>query len=226
VPIDRGPGDAALIEFVRPYTLTTPERIYALAQACRYIVQAGIAGAVVECGVWRGGSSMVAARTLRSLGAGDRELYLYDTFAGMPKPTDADLDVKGRPAIDRFQRSQTGDDSSSWDAASLDDVKSNLGRTGYDPSKVHYVRGKVEETLPAQALARIALLRLDTDWYESTRHELETLWPRLEPGGVLIVDDYGYWKGSRKAVDEYFGKQQQAILLSRIDSTGRLAIKP
>jgi hypothetical protein len=225
MPVDLQPEDAALVDFVRPYTLTTPERIYALAQACRYIVAAGIDGTVVECGVWRGGSCMAVARTLLESQAGDREIYLFDTFSGMPKPSDLDVDEEGRPAILQFQRSQTGEDSSSWDAASLNDVKTNLAKTGYDRSRLHYIQGKVEETLPGQAPARIALLRLDTDWYESTRHELETLWPRIASGGVLIIDDYGFWKGSRKAVDEYFAEQKLTVLLCRIDSTGRMAIK-
>ena len=79
-----------------------------------------------------------------------------------------------------------------------------LHGTGYPPERIHFVRGPVEETLPAGAPDEIALLRLDTDWYESTRHELEHLYPRLAAGGVLLVDDYGHWEGARKAVDEYF----------------------
>lgn len=220
------PEDVALIDLVRPYTMTTPERVYALVQATRYVVKARIAGAFVECGVWRGGSSMAAAKTLRTLGAGDRELYLFDTFAGMPRPTDADVDFMGQKAADQFERTRTGDDSSTWDRATLAEVKANMNRTGYDPSLVHYVEGKVEETLPGHAPDQIALLRLDTDWYESTKHELVSLWPRLVSGGVLIVDDYGHWSGSRKAVDEYIAENDLAILLNRIDSTGRLAVKP
>ena len=91
--------------------------------------------------------------------------------------------------------------------------------------RVEFVQGRVENTLPAAAPPEIALLRLDTDWYESTRHELEHLYPRLVDGGVLIVDDYGYWQGARQAVDEYFGETGEAILLNRIDDTGRIAVK-
>ena len=90
---------------------------------------------------------------------------------------------------------------------------------------VEFVQGRVENTLPAAAPPEIAVLRLDTDWYESTRHELEHLYPRLVDGGVLIVDDYGYWQGARQAVDEYFGETGEAILLNRIDDTGRIAVK-
>jgi hypothetical protein len=83
----------------------------------------------------------------------------------------------------------------------------------------------VERTVPAAAPPALALLRLDTDWYESTRHELEHLYPRLSAGGVLIIDDYGHWKGSRRATDEFIAATPDFGLLSRIDGTGRLAIK-
>ncbi|PZS36864.1 MAG: macrocin O-methyltransferase, partial [Pseudonocardiales bacterium] len=145
---------------------------------------------------------------------------------GMTKPTEADLDVQGLKAADEFERTKTGEDSSTWVEVPLSEVQKNVATTGYPESLVHYVKGKVEETLPEQAPEKIAFLRLDTDWYESTKHEMETLWPRLAPGGVLIVDDYGHWKGSRQAVDEYIAENNLAILLNRIDYTGRLAIKP
>jgi O-methyltransferase len=83
----------------------------------------------------------------------------------------------------------------------------------------------VEDTLPDQAPERIALLRLDTDWYASTKHELEQLYPRLAEGGVLIVDDYGHYEGARRAVDEYFRAAGEPVLLNRIDFSGRLVIK-
>ena len=78
---------------------------------------------------------------------------------------------------------------------------------------------------PAASPPSIALLRLDTDWYESTYHELVHLYPRLSVGGILIIDDYGYWQGARRAVDRYFAEQGTRVFLSRIDETGRLAVK-
>jgi len=89
---------------------------------------------------------------------------------------------------------------------------------------MHFIKGRVEETIPNAAPEQIALLRLDTDWYESTRHELIHLFPRLTHGGVLIIDDYGYWQGARKAVDEYIEENKLSILLARIDSTARMAV--
>ncbi len=104
-------------------------------------------------------------------------------------------------------------------------VRETIDSAGYPSERVHFVRGQVEDTVPEQAPERIALLRLDTDWYESTRHELLHLYPRLASGGVLIVDDYGHWDGCRRAVDEYFSTEAEPVLLSRIDYTGRLAVK-
>ena len=101
-----------------------------------------------------------------------------------------------------------------------------LYETGYPEEKIHFVQGRVEETIPASAPDSISLLRLDTDWYESTKHELVHLFPRLSPSGVIIIDDYGHWKGCRKAVDEYFdtGDHPQ-LLLNRVDYSCRIAVK-
>src|SRR5262249_25761216 len=137
-------------------------------------------------------------------------------------PTEADARASdGKSAHDML--AGAAKDELIWCYSGLDEVASNMRSTGYPDDLVHLVKGKVEETIPGAAPAQIAVLRLDTDWYESTRHELEHLYPRLAPGGVLIIDDYGYWAGARKAVDEYF---QGSLFLSRIDGTGRIAIKP
>ena len=113
-----------------------------------------------------------------------------------------------------------------WCVASVESVRKNIVSTGYPESKIHLVKGKVEESVPLHAPERIALLRLDTDWYESTKHEMTHLYPRLVPNGVLIIDDYGHWQGAREAVDEYFAGQKFKPLLNRLDYTGRLIIKP
>ena len=110
--------------------------------------------------------------------------------------------------------------------APFEEVSRNMFSTGYDRARINFVRGKVEDTLPASAPAEIALLRLDTDWYESTSHELVHLYPRLVKGGILIIDDYGHFAGAKKAVDEYFQEYSIPIFFNRIDYTGRLAVKP
>lgn len=225
VPVDMTAEERKLIQFVRPYTMTSPERVVALANAARWIAESGLTGDVVECGVWRGGSMMVVARTLLDAGAADRDLYLFDTYTGMSAPTSEDRDHNGVAAAGRFAETAVGDGSSDWCRAGIAAVRRNLALTGYPEHLLHFVPGKVEETIPQHAPERIALLRLDTDWYASTRHELEHLWPRLVSGGVCIIDDYGHWAGSRKAVDEYFAEHGIRVLMHRLDYTGRLVIK-
>ncbi len=211
-------SDRALMARVRPYTMTSIERVVGLADSVRYISRAKIAGAIVECGVWKGGSMMVAALTLLELGD-VRDLYLFDTFEGMAPPTEHDVTYAG-VAAEELLSSPTG--RMKLDAA-LEPVRKAVSSTGYPMEHVHLIKGRVEDTLPVSAPDRIALLRLDTDFYASTAHELKHLYPRLAAGGVMIVDDYGAWKGARQAVDEYF--RDIPVLLQRLDWTGRLVIK-
>jgi len=225
-PLDFTPGEIKLIDAVRPYTKTTPERLHALIHAIRYLHTNQIPGDIVECGVWRGGSMVAAAKTLMEVGDTSRSLYLYDTFEGMVTPGEFDVSSKGVKATDKFEKRKLGEDSSDWCYASLEEVTRIMHGTGYPEERIRLVKGKVEQTLPGQAPERIALLRLDTDWYESTLHEMKTLFPRLTPGGVLIIDDYGDWEGARKAVDEYLAEQAIPLLLGRIDDTARIAVKP
>lgn len=209
---------------VAPFTMTTQERVAALCAAVTHVERHRIPGAMVECGVWRGGSMMAVAETLRRLGATERELYLFDTFAGMPTPGERDVRYGGESAGDLLRSRREGERVLA--SASLHEVKRNVLGTGYAPDRVRFVEGLVEDTIPAQAPREIAVLRLDTDWYESTRHELVHLYPRLSSGGVLILDDYGCWLGARQAVDEYIEANGLRLLLTRIDSSGRLAVKP
>jgi hypothetical protein len=216
------PEFLSLYDRCAPFTMTSVERMYALYEAIRYVRAAEIPGDVVECGVWRGGSSMLAALTLAQLGV-SRRLWLYDTFEGMPPPGLHDVRYTGERAEESLDPTQRlAGVSNDWAWATRDDVESNMRSTGHEGLEL--VEGKVEETIPAHAPDTIALLRLDTDWYESTHHELEHLYPRLAPGGVLIIDDYGHWQGARRAVDAYF--RERPILLNRIDYTGRIAVKP
>ena len=215
-----------IIHRVAPYTMTSPERISALIKAVQYLCENNIPGDIVECGVWRGGSSMAAALGLLEKHSTDREIWMLDTYKGMAKPGDEDVDLRGGVALERFESSESKDGYSNWCYATLDDVKRNLESTGYPSVKLHFIEGKVEDTLPSHAPQNIALLRLDTDWYESTLHELVNLWPRLVPAGICILDDYGHWRGARKAVDEYFEANKLHVFLNRIDYSGRLIVKP
>jgi hypothetical protein len=210
---------------VAPYTMTSPQRVHALCEGVRYIHANRIEGAIVECGVWKGGSMMAVAETLVGLGDSYRQLFLFDTFEGMTQPSEHDVDFSGETASELLNRSSKDDAQSVWCVASTDAVRGTLASTGYPAENIHLVKGMVESTIPDAAPERIALLRLDTDWYESTRHELQHLFPRLAIGGVLIIDDYGHWEGARKAVDDYIRENRVRLLLHRIDYSGRIAVK-
>jgi hypothetical protein len=212
-----------VIRAVKSRTMTSPEKLNALINAVRYVVRHGIDGDIVECGVWRGGSMMAAARTLLSTGDTKRHLHLYDTFEGMSEPTEHDHRYDGRSAAEMLAATQRS--SPIWAYASLEDVQQAMRETEFPDERIHYYKGKVEETIPAHAPDKISILRLDTDWYESTRHELRHLYPRLSPGGVLLLDDYGWWDGARRAVDEWLAETGVPLLLLRMD-VGRVAVKP
>lgn len=221
------PEELEIIAKVRGYTSSSAERITGLINAVKYLVGNRIEGAFVECGVWRGGSMMAAMYTLLNVGDTSREFYLYDTFEGMSPPTDRDVMFDGRKAADILKDfPKVEGPGNYWCIASMEDVWQNVVGTGYPADKIHLIRGRVEDTLPRQAPPRIALLRLDTDWYESTKHELIHLYPRLSDHGVLIIDDYGHWLGARQAVDEFFAQMSFRPMLHRLDYTGRLVIKP
>jgi O-methyltransferase len=208
---------------VQPYTMTSLERVITLVRAVTYVVVNEVDGDFVECGVGLGGSMMAVAHTLKGIGATDRQLLLFDTFTGMPTPSAEDVRFDGKAASDLL--SAVPGDSPVWGCARLEDVRSNLASTGYPPKNVHFVKGRVEDTIPRGAPASICLLRLDTDWYQSTKHELTHLYPRLSRNGVLIIDDYGHWRGARRATDEYLGQCKPSPFLHRIDYTGRLVIR-
>lgn len=223
---DLPPVEVAYLREFDAFTMTSIERRYALLQSIQYILKHGLPGAWVECGVWKGGNAMLMMRELIRQGQ-ERDIHLYDTFCGMPEPQEADEDFCGTKAAVRLKNDHALRDTSDvWAHASLDSVSANLQSTGYPSKRITLVEGRVEDTLPDRAPAQISLLRLDTDWYSSTLHELRCLYPRLVQGGILLIDDYGYWKGARKAVDEYFSSLPRAPLLMRIDNTGRLAVKP
>jgi len=215
----------AFFERCKPYTMTTMERLYGLYQAVDYVVRRDIPGDIVECGVWRGGSMMMAALSLLHAGGADgRRLWLYDTYAGMPEPGDVDRKFGGDPAREKWEQVRAGS-GSEWNNAPLDAVRAALVSTGFPEDRMHFVKGKVEDTIPATLPERVCLLRLDTDFYASTRHELRHLFPLLEINAPLIIDDYGSWEGSRKAVDEYFDAEHIKMLLVRLDAGGRIGLK-
>ena len=220
---DLAPADRERVARVEPFTMTSLDRRASLLGAIDHVVRHRIPGDIVECGVWRGGSMMLAALALMARGDTSRDLWLYDTFEGMSEPGAEDRSASGESAAAQLARTPRGEGV--WCEAGLADVQANLASTGYPPERVHFGQGKVETTIPATLPARVALLRLDTDWYESTRHELRHLYPLLSRHGVLVIDDYGHWQGARQAVDEYFAARPEPVFLHRVDYTARLVVK-
>jgi hypothetical protein len=222
-PPDLTEEEKEILITVAPFTMTSTERIVCLIRATKYIVENRIEGDFVECGVWRGGSMMVVAHTLKRMGETTRKLYLYDTFAGMSQPTEKDIRFDGTSAhelIDTVYK-----DAGAWCYADKGDVTRNLLSTGYPENNLLLIEGKVEETIPETLPTQICLLRLDTDWYESTRHELTHLYPKLVKHGVLIIDDYGHWQGSQQATDEYFNNYAIKPFLQRVSYDCRVIVK-
>lgn len=225
-PVEATEVDKATIRALRPYTMTSSERLWSLLNAVRYVVGEAIPGDFVECGVWRGGSVMAMAGELLRLEAADRRIWLYDTFAGMTDPTAEDVEaVSGVSAAVMLDETPVGDGNNVWCVAGRADVEANVRSTGYPLDLCEFVEGDVAQTLHESAPEMISLLRLDTDWYESTKVGLEVLYPRLAVGGVCILDDYGHWQGARKAVDDYFEQMGHRPYMHPIDFSGRVFIK-
>jgi O-methyltransferase len=230
--VDTAPEFVSIYLQAVPFTMTSAQNMFALYNAVKFIAESGVAGDIVECGVWAGGSCMIAALALQSVTKSPaRKIWLYDTFSGMAPPTDVDQPIGvGRTAIQQrpmnmWREGRVDDHLNKWCFASQEDVCQNLKITGYPAEQTVFVKGKVEETIPGRLPEAISCLRLDTDWYESTYHELTHLYPLLSPGGILILDDYGFWEGQKKAADQYFRENAINLLLHRIDANARLAIK-
>jgi hypothetical protein len=204
-------------------TMGSNDNLAATILAVRYICQNKIKGNFVECGVWRGGHGIAAALTF-NLYNRKNKVICFDTFLGMTKPTDNDFSAYGKvKAIAQFN-SSSREKHNEWCYATFEEVQENFLRAGISPSSFQLVKGDVSKTLRNNKVGTISFLRLDTDWYESTKIELKYLWPLLSKTGVLIVDDYGHWQGSKKAVDEFF-ESDPTILFHAIDYSSRSGIK-
>lgn len=211
------------------FSMCPENNLLATAMVCQYVVDRGIEGDFIECGVWRGGHSIIAAGIFASMDP-RRHTYLLDTFTGMSEPAEVDTRTYDGISASKIFENMKVEDHSGWCEATLDEVKANFAKARVPTDNVHFIRGDVKDTLAnPELMARLAkrkisILRLDTDWFESTKIELEALWPLLTPGGIMIVDDYGYWSGAKKAVDEYFAPHLP--FMSPLDKFARLLVKP
>jgi O-methyltransferase len=190
-----------LEDIVSKNTMCSKPRIRSLASALEQVITNNIAGDFVECGTWRGGLGALILDSVVNKSK-DKKLYIYDTFEGMPKPSEQD----DQRAVEEYAKMCDGE-YSDWCRAGQDAVKHTLSHVCEDyQDYCVFVQGMVETTLDQTVPDTIALCRVDTDWYESTKKEFEVLYPRLSPGGIFIVDDYTDWKGCKKATDEYLNK--------------------
>jgi len=220
------PQFEATLKIVSGNTMLTVERLISVWDQVRYLDKANVHGAIVECGVWKGGAVALMAEAHKCSGPPTRDLHLFDSFCGLPEPNGA---VDGKRSV-RYARFHAGgrDEPIGKCVGTLDENRHLLeARVGYPRSLLHYHAGWFSETIPAVApqLGPLALLRIDGDWYESTRIVLEHLYPKVVHGGIVVVDDYGYWPGCRKAVDEFLGQLDCPVLLNQIDFSGRYWIK-
>lgn len=192
-------------------TMTSQERVEGLHQALINVYKNKIQGDFVECGVWMGGNLVIAKKFFDSVNDSSRVFYGFDTFEGMTKPTEHDSKKAHRW----------------WNGvgaciASIDEVTNEIKRHEIFDHRIILVKGDINDTLKnlVNLPEKISILRLDTDWYDSTKVELEILYNKLVPGGYLIIDDYGYWSGCAKAVDEFFGKEFVDNNFLKLDNTG------
>ena len=202
-----------IVPEVHDFTQLPIEPMWSLYEAVRYLVGRGIKGDFVECGVLFGGSAMLIAKTLMALGDTSRDLWLYDSFQGfVGEQAEDDITWYGDTITARFPDFETI-------------ARDNIASICYPADKIRIVKGDIEKIAPENKHGDIALLRLDTDTYRSTKAELDHFYPKLVSGGILIIDDYGHAYGARRAVDEYLADPSRRLLLNRVNLTNRLAVK-
>lgn len=211
------PEEKRLMDLCSPYTMTSDLRKWALIQSFYHIINNNIEGDFVECGVWKGGNLILLQKIIEKAKINNRKIYGFDTFTGMPKPTLHDLKTNSKDKNNFYKKN--------WLYVSENEVRKNFKRNLNNDDNLILIKGDVTETLKIKSNIpnKISILRLDTDFYKSTKIELEVLYPRVSKGGIIIIDDYGSWQGAKKAVDEYFFNQ--SIWLHYIDHDGRLIIK-
>lgn len=198
---------------VQPYTELSIAALFNLYTSVRYVVEAKIPGDIVECGVHMGGSVMMIALALMESNDSSRDVFALDTFTGFVRRTE-DLDVDLRTGAVACEPEENAMD---YTGPSTENMKS----VGYN--NLHIVKGDVFDTIPELKTPQIAILRLDTDTYDTTKFELEQLYDRVAVGGVIIVDDYGYTVGCKKAVDDFI--VGRSVMLQRINPNVRSWVK-
>ena len=222
-PIEAKDNIKDIIKICIKYSMTGEKRMYVLSEAIKEVKRKNLEGDFVECGIWKGGN-IILFQKLNNLFNLKKKIFAFDTFEGMPAPNEFDKDSDNVLASDLMLKSEKNSNLNNIHCYSpYEDVVNNISKH-VDIANIKFIKGKVEETLldDKNLPEKISILRLDTDFYSSTKIELEILYKRLVKGGILIIDDYGHWKGVRKAVDEFFNDQEW---LHYVDYTCRYIIK-
>lgn len=223
-PIEIEPEIKKIINISNQFSMSGEKRMYVLSQAIINSKINNLEGDFVECGVWQGGNILLFKLISNYLGL-NKNIYAFDTFDGMTLPDKFDEDYQGNSAAELMKKTEkkNNDKFNIHCFADLGLVKKNILQYS-NLENIIFVKDPVEKSLLLEKNLpeKISVLRLDTDFYSSTKIELEILYPRLVTGGVLIIDDYGHWKGARKATDEFFDKKKW---LHYVDQTCRYIIK-
>jgi O-methyltransferase len=197
---------------VRANTLVVPSSLAALYRLTKELDRRGVEGDLVECGTWNGGSAAVIARAARLGAKPIRELWLFDSFQGLPSVTQEDGDA-ARAHVGTLVADRTK-------------VKEILDRVGTPSDRVHVVPGWFRETFRTAPIENIALLHIDADWYESVKLSLEYFYDKVSPNGAIVLNDYGAWQGAKRAVDEFIDQRGLSIALRWVDPGTRYFLKP
>ena len=218
--VEMSEEEREIIKIAKKYSMTTEIRMWALINSIKKVDYEKIEGDIVECGIWKGGNIILINKLLKKIKL-NKKIYCYDTFEGMISTDKIDKEISsGRSSLQIIK------DHEYYKCESLlKETKKNISKNFDDINNIYFIKGRVEDTLTEEKNIpdKISICRLDTDYYSSTKIELEVLYPRLVPGGFLIIDDYGHWSGCKKAVDEYF--KDKFVMMHYVDYACRLIIK-
>lgn len=198
----------ALLQRIVPFTMVARKRLEFLYDAAQEINRNATAGDIVQCGVCNGGSAAVAGHGVRE----GRMLHLFDSFCGLPTPSPLD-----GPKAESFTGLCRGNQVT---------AKLAMRVAGIEDSRIHIYSGWFKDTFPTAHIGRIAMLVIDADWYDSVQLTLQTFYDAVVPGGIVYIDDYGYWEGCRKATDAFLEREHLRGVLRQIDDTGHFFKKP
>ena len=224
-PVEASDEEKELIQLIKKYSMNSSLRSWILIIALKEIFEKNIEGDFVETGVWRGGNLILFKKYIQKYHLKDKKIFGYDTFEGFPEPTINDKDFKNISAFEYIKNKKVENFSSYHSKISLDQVKENFIKQTGDSDNLFLFKGATNDTLQKNSNLpdKIAILKLSTCFYESTKFELEIMYEKLQKGGYLIIDDYGWWKGAKLAFDEFFKNNKKNLHF--VDHTCRFLIK-